>query len=448
MNLANFALKKRTLMVVFTIMIIGIGILAFQKLGRLEDPTFTIKTALIVTQYPGANPIEVEEEVTNLIEESIKAMGQVKQIYSQSEAGISLVYVDMKDHYKSYELPQIWDELRRKVGDVRIYLPPGAGPSVVRDDFGDVYGVFFALHGENHSYAELKTYAKYLKKELLLCKDVAKINFWGTQKEAIYIEFKRARMAELGISADQIVNTIQNQNIVKQSGYVDVDSKYMRINPTGEFNSKEKIAELLINSNSGNQIRLGDIAYIQRNYIDPPMNIMRFNGKQCIGIGISTIDKGNVIAMGNSIKEKLKMLESKQPKGMYLDVIYYQSRIVTKSVDAFIINLEQAVAIVIILLMLFMGWRSGMLIGFILLLTILATFIGMLVMGIDLQKISLGALILSLGMLVDNAIVIADGILIRMEEGKKKEDAAMAFMDSSIRLVTSSSTSMGFAPGY
>ncbi|SMC78089.1 Multidrug efflux pump subunit AcrB [Desulfocicer vacuolatum DSM 3385] len=453
MNFAAFALRKQTLMVVLTIMVAGMGLISFEKLGRLEDPTFTIKTALIITPYPGASPLEVEEEVTQTIEEAIKAMGQVKEIYSTSKEGLSFVYVDMKDTYTAPELPQIWDELRRKINDVQSALPPGAGPSIVRDDFGDVYGAFFAISGDGCSQAQLRDYAQFLKKELLLCKDVAKIDFWGIQKEAVYIEFERARMAELGISRDLIYRTLHLQNVVQQSGHVDVDTEYMRITPTGEFKDESAIADLLVGGPTG-LIRLGDIATIYRDYMDPPRNLMRFNGKPAIGLGISTVARGNVITMGDSVAEKLNQLKSKQPPGMSLDIIYYQSRVVTASVNAFLTNLAEAVAIVIGLLMLFMGWQSGFLIGITLILTILATLIGMFVMGIDLQKISLGALILALGMLVDNAIVVADGILVRVQGGSRRRAAAIDVVhDNAWPLLGATLvailafTAIGFSPG-
>ncbi|MFI4912129.1 MAG: efflux RND transporter permease subunit [Sedimentisphaeraceae bacterium JB056] len=453
MNPAVFALRKRTVMVVMTLMAIGGGIWAFGNLGQLEDPNFTIKTALVATSYPGASPSEVEEEVTDVIEEAIQQMGQVKEIYSTSQEGLSIVYVDMKDEFLAGELPQIWDELRRKVNDCQGLLPPGAGPSIVNDDFGDVYGVYFALTGEGHSYAELKDYADSIKKELLFCHDVAKIDFWGLRQEVIYVEFDRSKIAELGVSPQQIYSTIQNQNIVQQSGQVDVDKEYMRITPTGDFESEQVIADLYVGS-SDSLVRLGDIANIYRDYVDPPRNVMRFNGKKCIGIGISTVDGGNVVTMGQAVKEKLKQLEPEIPEGMKLNPIYYQSEIVTKSVDNFVINLVEAVVIVVVLLMLFMGWQSGCLIGVILLLTILCTFIGMLIMDIDLQKISLGALILALGMLVDNAIVVADGILVRVEKGESREEAAVDVVRDTMWPLLGATfvavlafAAIGFAPG-
>jgi len=448
-----FALRKRTLMIVFTILMVAAGVIAYEHLGRLEDPTFTIKTAVVATNYPGASPAEVEEEVTDVIEEAIQKMGQVKDIYSTSQEGYSFVYVDMKDTFKSAELPQIWDELRHKVSDVQGQLPPGAGPSVVNDDFGDVYGIFFALTGEGMTNAELKDYADSLKKELLLCDDVAKIDMWGVRQEAIFVEFKQSKLAQLGLTPQQIMGTLQAQNQVQRSGKVKVGDNYLRISPSGDLSSEEQIADLLIGSSHG-MVRLSDVAHIYRDYIDPPRNILRFNGKEGIGFGISTLDGGNVITMGNSIENRLKELAPNKPPQVKINSIYYQSKVVTESVDTFVINLIEAVVIVIVLLMLFMGWRTGMLIGAVLLLTILATFVGMFIMGIDLQKVSLGALILALGMLVDNAIVVADGALVRMEHGDDVETAADKTVKSTIWPLLGATmvailafTAIGFAPG-
>ncbi len=454
MNPAKFALEKATFMVFMALVIAGLGVFGFENMGRLENPDFTIKTALVITPYPGASSLEVEEEVTDVIEQAIKSMGQVKKIYSASQPGVSYVYVDMKDRFKAEELKQIWDELRKKIRDAKNQLPPGARPPMVRDDFGDVYGVFFALHGKDHSYAQLKEYAKYLKKELLLCQDVARIEFWGVQQEVIYIEFNRARIARLGISMAQIYQTLTLQNRVESSGYVDVDSKYMRIQPTGEFATEQEIADLLIAGRSGNMIRLGEIAHIKREYPEPPRNLMRFNGQPAIGIGISTVAKGNVVVMGEAIQKKLDQLSEKQPEGMTLDVVYYQSEVVNEALDVFLTNLTQAVVIVILLLLVFMGWRSGLIIGFILLLTILGTFIGMYIMGIDLQKISLGALILALGMLVDNAIVVAEGILVGITRKEDRKQAAVRVVRENAWPLLGATlvailafAAIGFAPG-
>ncbi len=423
MNPAIFALRKQTVMVVMIILLIAGGLLSYEKLGRLENPSFTIKTALVTTPYPGASPAEVEEEVTDPIEEAIQSMDQLKEVYSTSQEGISVVYADIKDTCNSSELPQVWDELRRKVNDMQNQLPPGAGPSEINDDFGDVYGVFFALTGEGRSYAELKEYAEDLKTELLSCTDVAKIAFWGLQQEVIYVEFDRARLTEFGLSPEMLAGVLQTQNAVQPSGKVEVDGNYIRLTPTGSFGSEQVIADLYVGGAEG-LVRLGDVAAVRRGYYDPPRQIMTCNGKPSIGLGISTSEGGNVISMGKSIKVRLAELDEIRPEGMSLHIIYYQSDIVVKAVSGFVLNLAEAVGIVVVLLMLFMGWQSGLLIGVVLLLTILSTFIGMYVLGVDLQNISLGALVLALGMLVDNAIVVAEGILIRVERGESRKEAA------------------------
>ncbi len=453
MNPAAFALRKRTVMVVMTIMLIAAGLLSYQKLGRLENPDFTIKTALVVTTYPGASPTEVEAEVTDPIEEAIQSMSQLKEVYSTSMESVSIVYVDVQDTFKSTELPQIWDSLRKKISDMQGELPPGAGPSIVNDDFGDVYGVFFALTGEDYSYAELKHYAEDLKTELLHCDDVAKIAFWGLQQEVVYVEFERARLTELGLSPEMIAGTLQAQNAVQSSGKVEIDGNYLRITPTGDLASEQVISDLYVGG--GDQlVRLGDIAEVKRGYYDPTSNKMTFNGKPAIALGVSTVAGGNVVTMGGSIKAKLAELERTMPEGMELDSIYYQSDMVTTSVNGFVLNLVEAVVIVVVLLMLFMGWQSGLLIGAVLLLNICGTLLGMEIMEITLQKISLGALILALGMLVDNAIVVADGILIRVERGESREAAAKDVVrDTQWPLLGATFisilafTAIGFAPG-
>lgn len=448
-----FALRNRTFMLVLTILMVGGGISAFNSLGQLEDPTFTIKTAIIATAYPGASPAEVEEEVTDIIAEAVQEMSQLKEVYSTSQEGYSFVYVDIDDNYTHDRLPQVWDELRRKISDIQGNLPPGAGPSSVNDDFGDVYGVFFAVTGEGYTNAQLKDYADELKKELLHCRDVAKIDLWGEQQEAIFVEFKQAQLTQLGLSPAQILQTLQNQNLVQKSGKMKIADNYVRISPTGALNTEEQIADLLIGNATG-MLRLRDVAHVHRGYIEPPRNYMRYNGNEAVGLGISTQTGGNVVLMGEAIQAKLKQLESARPDGIELNSIYYQSREVTKSVNIFLTNLLEAVLIVIALLMLFMGWRSGMLIGAVLLLTILCTFIGMAVMSIDLQKVSLGALILALGMLVDNAIVVVDGALIRMERGETKETAATQAVYSTrwplfgaTVVAILAFTAIGFSPG-
>ncbi len=426
MNPAKLVLKKQTITTVLIVLLVFAGWKAYFGLGRLENPDFVIKLAVVFTPYPGASPEEVEQEVTDPLEEAIQALGQRKRIWSISQEGLSVIYFEVKPDFKSKELPQIWDELRRKVNDAQIYLPPGAGPSIVNDDFGDVFGVFYALSGEGYSYEELKDYADELKKEILLCKDVAKVAFWGVQREVIYIEMEPSKMAELGISPTTVFRVLQSQNAVAKSGKVQIGEDYVRITPTGDFTSEEAIGNLLFSDLQGRGIvRLRDVATIRRGFQDPPNQLMYFNGKPAIGIGISTVLGGNVLEMGEAVRAKLQQLKPTCPAGMELGVIADQAETVDRAVGGFVLNLFESIAIVIVMLMIFMGWRTGLLIGAVLLLTILATFCYMWVDGIALQKISLGALILALGMLVDNAIVVAEGILIRIQKGEDREKAAI-----------------------
>ena len=426
MRITEYAISKKTVSFVLTLLLIGGGLFSYQRLGRLEFPTFTIKTALVTTVYPGATPEEVEQEVTDIIETAVQQLGQIKEVRSISRAGLSIIYVDIREEFMSWDIPQIWDELRRKVADVQSDLPPGAYPSVVNDDFGDEYGVFFAVTGDGYTYDELKDYADILKRELLLVKDVASVDIWGDQQEVIYLEISRARLAELGVSIQDIVNTINSQDQVVDAGRVEVGDAWVRISPTGDFDAVADLGNLLVHSaNRTSLIYLKDVVTLNRGYQDPPSWQMRYNGKPALGLGISTVDNGNVVKMGRAVRQRIEELKINAPVGMELGIIAYQSDTVTEAVDDFVINLIEAVAIVIVILCLTMGLASGILMGVILLLTIFGTFILMDVMGISLQLISLGALILALGMLVDNAIVVTEGILVRVKRGTPRKEAAI-----------------------
>jgi multidrug efflux pump subunit AcrB len=430
LNLAAFALRNRTTVLVLTAVMFAGGIYSFERLSWLEDPEFTIKEALVITPYPGASAAEVEEEVSDKIEKAVQQLGQLKEVESKSDRGLSTVTVRVKDQYDKASLPQVWDELRRKVGDVQGQLPPGAGPSVVNDDFGDVYGIFIAIYGPEYSYAELKEYAKFLRKELLLVQDVAKIDFWGDRTEAVYVEPDRDRMSQLGILPQQIINSLQDRNIVSDSGRVRVGQEYIAIDPTGTFASVSEIEELLITGHSSDQqIYLRDVATVRRGYVEPPGNVLRYDGSVAIGLGISTVQGGNVVRMGEAAEARVRELLPRTPLGMEFGIISLQSKAVTEAIDGFLNSLIQAVVIVIVVLLVFMGLRSGLLIGFILAMTISGTFIFMGPWGVALERISLGALIIALGMLVDNAIVVVDGMLVRMQKGMKAEDAAIEVVE-------------------
>ncbi len=424
MNLTDFSLRNRTLITVLTLVAVYAGMKAFDGLPRLEDPEFTIKEALVITPYPGATSYEVEEEVSDELELAVQKLGKIKKIESRNIPGQSTLTIEMRSTVPGKALPQVWDELRRKVGDAQSKLPPGAGPSLVIDDYSDVYGVFLALYGDEYSYRELYDYAKLLRRELVLVKDVAKVELFGVVSEVVYVEFDRERLSQIGISPDDIAEQLVAEGVVTNAGFVDVGTEYVKIQPDSLIHSSQELGDVWISKGDKSQVRLRDIANINRSYQDPAINKLHFDGHKAIGIGVSTEKGGNVVTMGNGIKNRLQELENQTPLGMQLGVIYMQSDMVTTAIDGFLVNLIEAVVIVIVVLLLFMGLRSGLIIGFVLVLTIAATFIFMGPAGVALERISLGALIIALGMLVDNAIVIIDGMLVRINGGMDPERAA------------------------
>ncbi|UCH20783.1 MAG: efflux RND transporter permease subunit [Deltaproteobacteria bacterium] len=427
MNIAELSIRKSVITWVMTLLMVAVGIVSFNSLSRLEDPEFTIKEAVVYTPYPGASAAEVEEEVTNVIEKACQELGQLDYVESRSSRGLSIVKAVMKRKYDKYALPQVWDELRRKVNDWQGKLPPGAGPSIVNDDFGDVYGVYVAITGEGYTYKEIYEYAKFLQRELLQVKDVKRIILFGQQPEAIYVEMRREKMAEFGVSPQDIYTALASKNLPATSGNLTLGQEYIPVNPTGEFESEKEFGDLLVKSrgpSSDSLVYLRDVADIIRGYREPPTNILRYDGKPAVGLAISTVFGGNVVTMGEGLHKRYQELETLSPIGMEGHMIALQSEAVTLAINSFLINLLEAVAIVVIVLLAFMGLRSGLIIGTILFVTIMGTFIFMKLGAITLERISLGALVIALGMLVDNAIVVTDGIRVRMQQGVKALDAA------------------------
>jgi multidrug efflux pump subunit AcrB len=426
MNIAQFSIKNKLIIYVLTIIAIVYGVITYQEMGKLEDPEFTIKDALIITQYPGASAVEVEKEVSNKIEEALQELPFVKEIESKSSTGQSIITVSMKDKYNAKTLPQIWDMLRKKIIDIKPYLPPRSSTPIVRDDFGDVYGVVYAIYGDEYSYDELKDYVDFLKKELILVEGVGKVDTFGEQQRAIFIEFKNDKLSQLGITKEEILQELYRKNLIPNFGKVNIGNEYIAIKSNSKINSVESLGNIIIKGQQSNsQIFLKDLADIKDGYKQPSSNMLEYDGHKAIAIGISTISGGNVVAMGEKLDKRLEELNPKKPLGIHLGIISHQAHSVDKAINSFIINLLQAVVIVIIVLLVFMGLRSGLIIGFVLFVTILTSFIFMPMFEIMLERISLGALIIALGMLVDNAIVVVDGILNRIKKGMDKTKAAI-----------------------
>jgi multidrug efflux pump subunit AcrB len=323
MKITQFCIENRVTTLVLTVVLVVGGIISYGGMGRLEDPEFTIKDALIITPYPGASAAEVEEEVSDVIETAVQKLKQLLEVESRSTRGLSIVTATIKDRFDKETLPQVWDELRRKVNDAQRELPPGAGPSIVNDDFGDVYGVFFALYGEGYSYAELYETAKLLRRELLLVQDVAKIDFFGMQPEVVYVELDRDRMSQLGISMAAVAQGLRSRNLAAYAGHVEVGPDFITIDPTGLFDSVDDFRSLVIAGDPGGaQIYLRDIATIRRGYRDPAKQLIRYNGMPAVGLGISTVPDGNVVTMGDAVgarfRELLPQIESRDHRHQQL----------------------------------------------------------------------------------------------------------------------------------
>ena len=433
MNLAAYSLHKRTIAWLAALVVLVGGWIGYQQLGRFEDPEFVIRQAVVVTPYPGALPIQVAEEVTDVIEGAVQQLQELKEISSVSRMGSSLVKVeiDMRFAKTRDDLDQVWDKLRRKVADAQRQLPPGAGPSVVNDEFGDVYALFFAVTGDGYALEQIEGYVDKLRRELALVPGVARVAVLGAAQEAIFVEIAAAKAAQLGLSVDEIGEQLRRQNLITRAGDLRAGEQRIQISPTGAVDSVEAIGNLVLASRGGDQvIFLKDVARIERGLVEPPQALMRYDGQPAIGLGVSNIAGGNVVAMGDAVRARLAELEAQRPVGMELNVVSYQSEAVRAAVDGFVANLAAAVAIVVLVLVLFMGVRSGLIVGAVLLLTVAGTLIAMWLDGIAMQRISLGALIIALGMLVDNAIVVTDGILVRLQRGEKRTRAAIAVVQA------------------
>ncbi len=425
MNLGEYSVRNKVVSWLLVLILVGGGIWGFENMGKLEDPAFTIKLAKVITLYPGANARQVQDEVTYHIEDAIQRLEQVKDIkMSVSRPGVSDIMIEFKDQYRAEDFPDIFDELRRRITDAEKNLPPGARKPMVIDDFGDVYGVYLVLTGDGYSWRELWDTADRLKRELVLVPGVRKVVIDGAQREVVYVDMSRSRLGELGIPIKEIAAVLQSQNAVADAGRVQVGDNYLRIEPTGEFDSVAEIGNLLFASSDKQLVYLRDIATITRAYEDVPGKSYYVNGKPGLTLGVSMLGGENVVAVGERLLERFNQLVTVIPVGMELTPIYNQPGEVQTSVSGFLVSVGQAVAIVIIVLLAFMGLRVGLIIGSILLITVAGTLFVMKIQGIELQRISLGALVIALGMLVDNGIVVAEGMLVRMQAGMKALKAA------------------------
>ncbi|QPK06248.1 efflux RND transporter permease subunit [Vibrio kanaloae] len=425
MNIAEYSIKNKVISWLFLVILAIGGVSSFGNLSRLEDPAFTIKDAMIISTYPGATSMEVEEELTYPLEKEIRQLPYIDKITSTSSNGMSQIMVSMKMDYGPDELPQIWDEMRRKINDLQPTLPSGVNSVQIIDDFGDVFGVMIMLTGDGYDYVELKQYADYLTREVELVDGVGKVSIAGDQQEQLFVEMSLERLAALNLDMSTVTSLLAQQNSVVSAGEVMLNGQSLTIKPNGTLSTVEELENLIIHGrDTGNLIRLKDVAEVTRGIQEKPGNVLTYNGKPAINLGIAFSSGVNVVEIGKALDAELDRLESIKPAGVELNYFYNQAQEVDKSVADFLISLVEAVAIVIIVLLFAMGLRSGLIIGLVLLLTVFGTFILMDYNDVELHRISLGALIIALGMLVDNAIVVVEGILVGLKKGKTKLQAA------------------------
>ncbi|MCY4219001.1 MAG: efflux RND transporter permease subunit [Gammaproteobacteria bacterium] len=425
MNLAEISIKNPLLTTIGMIATLIGGLLAYQNMPRFEDPEFTIRVANIITEYSGASPQEVIDEVTEPLETALQQLSEVKTLRSISTAGKSEINVEIRygASRTKADLQLAWAKVRNKIDEAQLSLPPGAKESIVNDDFGEVYGIYYLLTGEGFTPVELMAYAEELRGDLLLVDDVAKVKIIGGQEEAIFIEFSQERVAASGVFLNQIYDTLTQQNSVSPAGELPLGDERIHIQPTGDINSVEALQVLVVSSSSSDSVtRLGQIAKIKRGYIEPARQYIRYNGQPALGIGIASVPGANVVKIGNAIDKRISEIESNRPVGITLHEFYHQGKVVDTSIRSFGWNVVAALVIVFVTLVVFMGFRSGVILGATVLLTMSTTLFIMWVAGIPMHRISLGALVISLGMLVDNGVVVTDAIQVGLEKGRTKSE--------------------------
>jgi len=449
MDITKIALEKRRITGIVLFLILMTGMMTFSTMPRAEDPGFTIRTALVQTIFPGASPERVEQLVTDKLEKVIQEMPEIDFINSQSKPGISIVFVNIKESYK--DMRPIWDSLRRKVDRARGQLPSGIIGPLVNDEFGDVFGTLIAITGDGYSYAELKEIADDTRNELLLIEEVAKVDIVGSQEERVFVEFHNARLAELGISPGQLKSILDSRNIIFPGGELFTDDEQIVLEPSGNFESVEELGRTVIKlPGRKDLLYLGDVASIKRSYIDPPTIKVNYNAQPTLVLAISLREGGNIINLGDAVEEKVTRFKAVYPIGVDFEIFYFQPSFVDGKVSSFISNLVQAVGIVIVVMLIFLGLRTGLVIASLIPMAMVMSIMVMGWLDIGLDQMSLSALIISLGLLVDNAIVMSESIMVSMSEGKTPVQAALASAKE-LRvplLIASLTTASAFLPIY
>lgn len=423
MNISKWALNRGVLINAFVAVLIIGGLWAFTQMPKLEDPAVRVKQALVVATYPGASAHQLELELTDPIEKSIRQMPGIDHIESSSYADMTIITVELHPTVKDDELEQQWDLLRRKVENIKPSLPKGSQVMTVADDFGDVYGMFYALTGDGLSDRQLSDYAELIKREVLAIDGVTRVDIYGKRQECININLKEEKMANLGVLPTEVIQTLNGQNATSYAGYYDNGTRRIRVTVDDKFRSVEDIADMLIAGHDDDQLRIRDIADVSKGYEMVTRNAMLRDGERALGISIACSSSHDILKVGDKVEEKLGQLAERMPVGVEYNKVFFQPERVSDSLYTFLINLLESVVIVVVVLIFFMGFKSGVILGMSLAVIVFGSFL--VLNGFDgtLQRVSLAAFILAMGMLVDNAIVIVDGILVDLRRGKPRAEA-------------------------
>lgn len=427
MDISKWAFQNRNLIYFLIAVLLLGGALSSYQMSKLEDPEIKVKLAMVVTVYPGASAHQVELEVTDVLEKSIRSMGHIDNVESYSYNDLSLIQVELTTTTQDEEVEQCWDMLRRKVNDAQASLPEGASTPIIKDDFGNVYGMFYALTGDGLNDRELSDYAELIKREISDMEGVDRVELYGKRSECINISLLQDRMANLGVKPAEVLATLNGQNKTTYSGYYDNGDQRIRVTVSDKFKTVEDIGNMLIQGHDDDQLRMRDIARIEKGYEEPTRNELFFDSERAQGILIAAASGSDIVKVGAEVEKKLEQLkESRLPAGVECHKVFYQPERVGASLSTFVINLIESVAIVVIILMIAMGFKSGFIIGVSLVITVFGSFLFLYTAGGTMQRVSLGAFVLAMGMLVDNAIVIIDGILVDLKAGKPRMEAMTA----------------------
>jgi multidrug efflux pump len=446
-NLSEWALRNRSVVLYFMIALAIIGIWSYTRLGQSEDPPFTFKVMVVQTWWPGATADQVQRQINERIETTLMETGQYEFVRSYARPGESTVLILASDSLHSRDLPELWYQIRKKVGDMRHELPEGIVGPFFNDEFGDTFGNIYALSGEGFSWAQLKDYAQRVQLELLRVPDVAKVELIGLQDERIWVELSNAKLATLGVRADDVLAELAAQNAVAPAGFFETGSDRIHLRVSGPFDSVESIENLAIRADE-RVFRLGDVADVRRGFSDPPQPRMRYMGEPVLGLGVSMAKGGDIIRLGRALDANVTRIQAQLPVGLELRQVANQPRAVRDSINEFLRVLAEAVAIVLVVSFFSLGFRTGLVVALSIPLVLAMTFAAMHFFGIGLHKISLGALILALGLLVDDAIIAVEMMARKLEEGFDRISAAAhAWTTTAMPMLTGTLvTAAGFLP--